>query len=535
MPLPPRIPSPPLSILLVSDFFLPHLGGVETHIYSLSQLLAAAGHAVTIVTKSLGGRCGVRCLPNSVKAYYAPFTELTAGTTVPTFTISYLYIRTILNREAINLVHTHQSTSVLANECCFYASILDIPVVHTDHSLFALGDLAGLHLSAAQSLVVDKAVQKNVVVSAVTGANVAARLGLGLERIAVIPNAVDSVIFHPLPESLTTLTRQTPSTITIAIISRLCYRKGTDILYNLIPLICSKHANVQVVIAGSGNKELLLNEMIERHDLADRVTLLGGLDTTAVVRTLQGADVMVNTSLTESFCIAILEAACAGNVVVSSDVGGVRGKQRYRNHSSIHPQCTLNTPSIHPQYTLNTPLMKPQYTPLYTPPLFTPAKCHLTHHPLCRVTTTLPTRARGVCQYHSGEGDRSHLRASERRGYGGRGVRGHCQSDVDASEWHRRRDQAAVVERPGRNLHLGERGQRHHRGLLRGDPRRLSAREGTRRLHLEVVRGKNPDRRLGCSYLRRWRLRVDHVCQQVRERRGGQLERQGAAKKSSPN
>jgi phosphatidylinositol glycan class A protein len=31
----------------------------------------------------------------------------------------------------------------------------------------------------------------------------------------------------------------------------------------------------------------------------------------------------LNTSLTESFCIAILEAACCGLTVVSTDVGGV--------------------------------------------------------------------------------------------------------------------------------------------------------------------------------------------------------------------
>ena len=33
--------------------------------------------------------------------------------------------------------------------------------------------------------------------------------------------------------------------------------------------------------------------------------------------------IFLNTSLTESFCIAILEAACCGLLVVSTDVGGV--------------------------------------------------------------------------------------------------------------------------------------------------------------------------------------------------------------------
>lgn len=78
------------------------------------------------------------------------------------------------------------------------------------------------------------------------------------------------------------------------------------------------------VIAGDGNKLLLLTEMVERNLLSERVTLLGGLPNSAVPALLRDADIMLNTSLTESFCIAVLEAACCGCVVVSSDVGGVR-------------------------------------------------------------------------------------------------------------------------------------------------------------------------------------------------------------------
>ena len=39
--------------------------------------------------------------------------------------------------------------------------------------------------------------------------------------------------------------------------------------------------------------------------------------------TLVRGHIFVNVSLTESFCIAILEAACAGLLVVTTDVGGI--------------------------------------------------------------------------------------------------------------------------------------------------------------------------------------------------------------------
>ena len=66
-----------------------------------------------------------------------------------------------------------------------------------------------------------------------------------------------------------------------------------------------------------------VQEVIERHQIHDRVELLGGLPHCEVRDVLCRGHIFLNTSLTESFCIAILEAACCGLLVVSTDVGGV--------------------------------------------------------------------------------------------------------------------------------------------------------------------------------------------------------------------
>lgn len=66
-----------------------------------------------------------------------------------------------------------------------------------------------------------------------------------------------------------------------------------------------------------------LQQLIENHNLHDRVELLGGLPHEKVRDVLCRGHIFLNTSLTESFCIAILEAACCGLLVVSTDVGGV--------------------------------------------------------------------------------------------------------------------------------------------------------------------------------------------------------------------
>ena len=51
--------------------------------------------------------------------------------------------------------------------------------------------------------------------------------------------------------------------------------------------------------------------------------LLGSVQHAAVPDVLRRGHVFLNCSLTEAFCIAIVEAAACGLLVVSTDVGGV--------------------------------------------------------------------------------------------------------------------------------------------------------------------------------------------------------------------
>jgi hypothetical protein len=52
---------------LVSDFFYPQPGGVESHIYQLSQRLIDRGHKVIVICHAYGDRIGVRYLTNGLK------------------------------------------------------------------------------------------------------------------------------------------------------------------------------------------------------------------------------------------------------------------------------------------------------------------------------------------------------------------------------------------------------------------------------------------------------------------------------------
>jgi phosphatidylinositol glycan class A protein len=107
--------------------------------------------------------------------------------------------------------------------------------------------------------------------------------------------------------------------------SRLVYRKGVDLLAAVIPRVCAACPSVHFVVGGDGPKRGALEAMLREGGpaLAARVQLLGDVPHAAVTAALRSGHVFLNASLTESFCMAVLEAACCGMLVVATAVGGV--------------------------------------------------------------------------------------------------------------------------------------------------------------------------------------------------------------------
>jgi len=130
------------------------------------------------------------------------------------------------------------------------------------------------------------------------------RAALDPRLVSTIPNAVDASKFTPDPTA-----RPASKQINIVMLSRLVYRKGIDLVVNVIPAICHRFPQVHFIIGGDGPKKLLLEEMRERYQLHERVELLGAVPHKNVRSVLTQGHIFLNCSLTEAFCIAILEAA----------------------------------------------------------------------------------------------------------------------------------------------------------------------------------------------------------------------------------
>lgn len=307
---------------MVCDFFYPRKGGVEMHIWSLAQALLRRGHKVVVVTHEYGDRRGVRHMTNGLKVYYCPMVPFVDDVTLPTMLAFLPLFRQILTREAIDVVHGHQATSQLTHECLLHAGAMGYPTVYTDHSLFGFADAASIHINKALRFALSD-VGHCVCVSRTCRENLVLRCALDPHDVSAIPNAVDALQFTPRPEGERPYDASGGEWVTVVIMSRLVYRKGIDLAVDVIPRICAKYRNVRFIVGGDGNKRIALEEMREVHELGERVELLGAVQHADVRDVLTRGDIFLNCSLTESFCIAIVEAASCGLLVVSTAVGGV--------------------------------------------------------------------------------------------------------------------------------------------------------------------------------------------------------------------
>jgi len=149
------------------------------------------------------------------------------------------------------------------------------------------------------------------------------RANLQASAVSVIPNAVNAADFLPAPPSISRPKDGLHDRVVVVALSRLVYRKGIDLIALVIPYICATHPNVDFIIGGGGPKSALLEAMVADHGLEGRVSLWGPVPCEKARDFLLQGHIFLNASLTEAFCIAIVEAAACGLLVVSTRVGGV--------------------------------------------------------------------------------------------------------------------------------------------------------------------------------------------------------------------
>jgi len=297
---------------LVTDCYLPQVGGIEMQVHDLAQHLQQAGHEVVVLTPTSGPAVvdGVRV--HRIDVPLLPFS-------IPFTPRGFREVATQLRREQVDVAHFHGGiVSPLAFIGAYSAQKVGIPTVITTHCLWSYATPGFRALDRLFHWT-----DWDVVLSAVSdvAAEPIRRIAGPGRDVVVLPNGIDNDAWEiePAPRD--------EHVVTIVSVMRLAPRKRPMHLLKMISRVQAQvppGIRLRVVIIGDGPERPSLERYLRKHNLDHVVELVGRRTRDEIREQFARSDIFVAPANLESFGIAALEARCAGLPVVAKAQTGIR-------------------------------------------------------------------------------------------------------------------------------------------------------------------------------------------------------------------
>jgi glycosyltransferase involved in cell wall biosynthesis len=167
----------------------------------------------------------------------------------------------------------------------------------------------------------DWMVSRHVCVSQDVAAFSAARGGLPISKLRVIPNGVEAHLFAEAPPADLGQFGIPPGSRTLLFVGRLDPQKGPFVLMAAARELLPHHNDLHVLLVGDGPLAENLRKWVAKENLSDRIHFAGRRND--VPSLLRAAEIFVLPSLWEGLPNVVLEAMAAGIPVVASRVEGI--------------------------------------------------------------------------------------------------------------------------------------------------------------------------------------------------------------------
>ncbi|MBK8756740.1 MAG: glycosyltransferase family 4 protein [Actinomycetales bacterium] len=307
-----------MRIAMLTDCYLPRLGGIEVQVHDLATRLVAAGHDVEVFTATPGdGSAGVarRGTVDVVDGIPVHRLAIPLPRDLPVNPLAPLQLRSQLRR--FDVAHIHMGVvSPFATDAAVLTSLLKIPTVMTwhcvlDKAAYAVRALGVVRLWARHGMAMNA-------VSDIAAAPL--RTIVHGPPITVLPNGIDAAAW-------TVPTRPRPDDEVVRMVSamRLAPRKRPLPLVEMAVKVrrAAPGKDVRLEILGEGPERPAVERLIARHQAATWITLPGRVTREELKARYAAADIYVSPTILESFGIAALEARTVGLPIVGRAGSGV--------------------------------------------------------------------------------------------------------------------------------------------------------------------------------------------------------------------
>ena len=315
----------PLRVLLVSPRFIPDVGGVERHVYEVSERLAAEGVEVSVLTTDRTRRRLVHDRMDGIRIRRVPAWPAERDYYVAPG------IYTAIIEGCFDIIHVQSWDTFVAPTAMLAALRREIPYVITPHggghSSHVRNALRPLQRSLLRPLLRRAACV--VATARFEREMLVHELHLPPDQVTLIPNGSD-LPRPPRPGPTAQKHRRAGAmpnerVVRIASVGRLERYKGHHRVLSALPHVLAEEPNIELWIAGTGPYEEALRELAERLGVADQVTIQSNslLDRDAMAAQLAECALVVLLSEYETHPMAALEAAALSRPLLVADTSGL--------------------------------------------------------------------------------------------------------------------------------------------------------------------------------------------------------------------
>jgi len=322
-----------MNILIISSFFPPHKGGIETAAYNTAIKLVEFGHNIVVLTGTWAN-ANYKCkriknvLVYRLKTFFPPEIKfLPQSSSFGIMPSAIIRINQIIKKHKIQLIHIigrFYPISILAaiQNLLFFKipmvisiqARLDPGIMRALEHIFDRIVTRFLYNHMSKIICVSKSLKKRL-----------ENFNINKNKLVTIPNGVDTLLFsnHHSSSQLDKYIPQKADCKKIFFAGRLSIQKGVKYLLKAIPIVVNDYENVHFFILGNGSLEYKLKKLADDLNINSYVTFLDMIPLNKMPDYYSSTDIFCLPSIHEGFPLTIAEALSSGLIIVASATEGI--------------------------------------------------------------------------------------------------------------------------------------------------------------------------------------------------------------------
>lgn len=300
-----------MKIGIVSPYFLPHFGGVSTHVYQKYNILKKLGFDVKVISPNFG-ECSLIDQKDHIKL--GKPVKIIYNGSLSHITLAF-GAKEILKNESFDIIHIHEPYHPFCIPFIFdenkkgYVSTFHVFKEDVEKIAILIGDLLMKSLK--------NRIKVFIAVSKAASSVVQKTIDIPQEKIRIIPNGIDYKLF----DEAKPLDVFSKDEFKILFVGRLEPRKGVKHLIRAFRTVKKIIPKSKLIIAGEGLKTYYISFLTD--EIERDVLFLGEVGYYDLPRIYKSADLCVFPSTRgESFGIVLIEAMAAGKPVIAGNAEG---------------------------------------------------------------------------------------------------------------------------------------------------------------------------------------------------------------------